>query len=475
MLGAGLGLCLIGMLSSAGWAQGGRPRIDPGNPPGIPGENTDGWQVLTIPGLPAGATLGDVWAAPNGDVYVWASYPQRSTGAGLIEGEGEKLPNPGNTPNGRSSTLYRYNGMLWSTSLVTPGETGVALYGTDPMNIYASTTLATGEARLYRFDGSSWATQALPGFIVGSLHTMAGVPGDMYFRVNNVIMHDNGRGLQPMFQMPGDDAAVRGLVYIDTNHLFMFCPDGYELYHAGVIQDCNAGFTFADVEDAWGVRDASGALSMFVIGTQVADNGVRVWRFNETDVVNHTGEWFCVLADPEDGGHLGIGCGMHLSGVAGNDVYASGAVGGEGRMYRYDGLVWTRLVPPVAIGALHGVSTTPAGTTWFTAEAGQVIRYQRPNIVATEPAVVSPPPAQKFQARAVPGGVQVRYELAEAARVHLGVFDLAGRLCGTVEEGFQTAGVHEATWKQGGIQPGIYFVKLRAGTPAFSRRVVILR
>jgi hypothetical protein len=466
------------MLSSAAWAQEGRPRIDPGTPPGDPGGSTEGWQILSIPGVPAGAVLGDVWAAPNGDVFVWASYPQRTGGAGLTEGdggEGEKLPNPGGISNARSSTLYSYNGYNWSTVLVTPGETGVALYGTDFTNIYASTTSAQGEARLYHFDGSAWTPQVVPGYYLGRLHTMAGVPGDMFFRVDNVIMHDTGAGLQPVYQMPGDDAAVRGLVYLDSNHLFLFCPDGYVLLTNGAFQDCAAGFNFADVEDAWGMRDARGVLSMFVIGTQVADNGVRVWRFNETDLVNHTGEWLCVLADPSDAGELGIGCGMHLSGTAGNNIYATGAVAGEGRMYRYDGMVWTQLTPPVALGPLHGVSASPNGTTWFTAEAGQVVRYQRPNDVVTEPAVVAAPQAQPLQASAVQGGVRIRYALAEGTRIHLGVFDLAGRLCGTVEDGFQTAGIHEATWHQGGVQPGIYFVKLRAGTPSFCRRVVVLR
>lgn len=482
LLGAGLSLCLIGMLSTAAWAQAGRPpRVDPGSPPADPAGSTEGWQVLSIPGLPAGAVLGDIWAAPNGDIYVWANYPQRTGGAGLTdgdqgEGEGEKLPNPGGTSNARSSTLYHYNGVMWSTALVTPGETGVALFGTDPANIWVSTTSAQGEARLYYFNGTAWAPKTVPGYHLGKLHTMAGVQGDMYFRVDNVIMHDCGQGLQPCYEMPGDDAPARGLVYLDTNHLFMFCPDGYVLQTNGAYQDCNSGFMFGDVQDAWGMRDANGFLSMFVIGSSVWDDGVRVWRFNELDKVNHTGEWLCVLADPLTSGDLGIGRGIHLSGTAANDVYATGVVGTEGRMYRYDGLLWTRLLPPVAFGPLHQVSATPAGTVWFTAEAGQVIRYQRPNIVATEPAPVSAPVvAEPLQAAAVQGGVRIRYTLAEGTRVHLGVFDLAGRLCGTVEDGFQTAGTHEATWNQGGLQSGIYFVKLRAGSPSFSRRVVVLR
>jgi len=475
LYGAGWGLCLLAMLSTAAWAQR-PPRTD--DPPGIPGGTTEGWQVLTIPGLPSGALLGDVWAAPNGDVYVWASYPQRTGGAGLTEGdqgEGEKLPNPGGTSSARSSTLYRYNGLTWSTALVTPGQTGIALFGIDATNIYVSTTSAQGEARLYHFDGSAWTAQMVPGYHLGRLHTMAGVQGDMYFRVDNVIMHDCGHGLQPCYEMPGDDAPARGLVYLDTNHLFMFCPDGYVLYTNGTYQDCNSGFQFGDVQDAWGVRDAQGFLSMFVIGSSAAEDGVRVWRFNEVDKVNHTGDWLCVLADPLESGNLGIGRGVHLSGTAGNDVYATGIVGNEGRMYRYDGLVWTRLLPPFALGPLHQVSATPAGTAWFTAEAGQVIRYQRPNIVATEPTVVATPQVQPLQASAVQGGVRIRYTLAEGTRIHLGVYDLAGRLCGTVENGFQTAGTHEATWNQGGVQPGVYFVKLRAGSPSFSRRVVLFR
>ena len=63
---------LLSTLAAGVLAQeNGRPRIDPGGPPQIPGGpgSEAGWQVITIPSLPAMARLGDIWARALHEIY----------------------------------------------------------------------------------------------------------------------------------------------------------------------------------------------------------------------------------------------------------------------------------------------------------------------------------------------------------------------------------------------------------------------
>lgn len=589
---------LIAVLAAGAWAQTEpRPRIDPGIPPGTDGAG-EGWQYVTIPGLPAKTSLGDVWVSPDGVVYVWAVYP--SPGVMALTGEdptdGEKLPGPGRAPLARSSTLYRFDGTTWTAFLQTPNETGNALLGADHGQLFASTTSGQGVARLYRFDGTHWVKEAMPGNYLGQLHALAGVPGDLYFRVDGVILHHDGVRLTELFLMPQDEAAVRGLAYIAGEGLYALCPDGHWLYETGIWQPCHDQIVFPDVDDAWGMRDAQTNLHLYAVGTNEGENGVRIWRFVETNRIAHAGEWTPVLSDPPAAGVQFTGCGFHLWGAAGNEVYAAGVVANEGRVYRFDGQAWTQLFAPQPLGAVHGLSGTPQGVVWFSTQTGQLVRYQRanqaPDISAAVPSVdrLWPPDARmvpvsvqgivdrdgdpvttkitrvlqdedpmaaattvtcpdaamiggqlylraehadngdgrtyvieftatdrlgasssgrvtvcaphffdtpcdvdaatydsfgpcaakmtstlSLEAEGSRDGLWVRYALTETSPVQLGVYDILGRQRRTIEEGVRAPGVHEAHWNLGALDPGIYFVKLRAKGSALTRRVVVIR
>jgi len=585
-----LGLGLVAGIAAAALAQ--HPRTDPGSPPVGPGALLDDWLVTSIPGLPANATLGDLWVAENGTVYVWASYVAPRSGVvegdpGEGDGEGGKIPNKqgGNT---RNAAVFAFNGLGWTQMLALQGETGQALYGTSPTSIWASTIGPQGEARLYRFDGTIWTRELVAGYYLATEHTLAGVPGDMYFRIGRVILRDTGSGMIPVYEMPGGEAPLRGLAFIDCDHVFMACPDGTVLRHVGVYQDLPAGISFPNVHDMWGMRDTQGVLQLYIVGSNGLDNGLYVWRYRETDPLTHAGAWDDVVVDatPDLAGTA-----LHVWGAAGNDVYVTGSVEGVGHLLHFDGVAWTHMVTPIAFGKFHGVWGSQSGTTWISTEDGKLLRYKRGNeppnvslasasvdrlwpadlrmvpvnvqgvtdpdgdavsievtrVSVNEPlvtggavnacpdAILSGPQvllraereehgdgrtyavefvatdrlgaksngtayvcvphleawpcdnttpmafdatgpcgaAQPLLTREVPGGVQVRYELAQPGRVHLGVYDVAGRMRATIEEGFQTAGAHQATWRTGAITPGIYFVKLRSGGPASTSRIVV--
>lgn len=381
-----LGILAMSLALSSVWAAGSmaqtepNPRIDPGIPSEPSGGTPEGWMVLTIPGLPQGAVLGDVWASDDGLVYVWARIPAVGVmGAELDEiGEGERKPTPPGVPRVGSSLLYRFDGTQWTVALETPGEGGVALLGSGRDILFASTESSRGEAQLYRFDGSSWVREVMPGRFAGRLHSLAGVPGDTWFRVGGVILRHDGDGLRVAYELPHGEMPGRGLVYLEASCLFVMGARGHWLLHEGSWSEVPAGLVFGGVEDAWGMRDTQDRLTMYAIGSDNGGGGLQLWRFQETDRATHAGDWSPVFADPP-GGFPGPAVGLHLWGVANNEAYAAGVVDGEGYLLRFDGSAWVRLNPPTPLGTVHGAWGTRQGAVWFSTESGSIVRYQRAN------------------------------------------------------------------------------------------------
>jgi len=69
----------------------------------------------------------------------------------------------------------------------------------------------------------------------------------------------------------------------------------------------------------------------------------------------------------------------------------------------------------------------------------------------------------------------IKYDLAERTYVTLQIFDIVGRLVETLQNGYQTAGVHEKTFEGKNLSSGIYFYKLTAGNNAETRKMVLLK
>jgi len=65
--------------------------------------------------------------------------------------------------------------------------------------------------------------------------------------------------------------------------------------------------------------------------------------------------------------------------------------------------------------------------------------------------------------------------LPEAARVHLAIYDLSGRLVSDLISGWRDAGAHEVTFDASGLPSGLYFARLVAGDIAQTRKLVLLK
>jgi subtilisin family serine protease len=74
----------------------------------------------------------------------------------------------------------------------------------------------------------------------------------------------------------------------------------------------------------------------------------------------------------------------------------------------------------------------------------------------------------------------INYDVAEAGRVTLVVYDAAGRRVATLVDDVQTAGPHSFTWKAtdergGTLASGVYMLSLTSRQSHVSRKVVLLK
>lgn len=77
------------------------------------------------------------------------------------------------------------------------------------------------------------------------------------------------------------------------------------------------------------------------------------------------------------------------------------------------------------------------------------------------------------------GPVPVTYSLPRAARVKLGIYDLAGRRLIALVNGERPAGSHTATWdtrdRGAAAAPGVYFVRFETPVGIWVRRFALTR
>jgi hypothetical protein len=70
---------------------------------------------------------------------------------------------------------------------------------------------------------------------------------------------------------------------------------------------------------------------------------------------------------------------------------------------------------------------------------------------------------------------KITYTLKDAAEVKLEVFDIAGRLVATLADGLQTAGRYQVTFDGKDLAGGMYFYRLRAGSFAQTKRMLLVK
>ncbi|RJP78391.1 MAG: T9SS C-terminal target domain-containing protein [Candidatus Zixiibacteriota bacterium] len=88
-------------------------------------------------------------------------------------------------------------------------------------------------------------------------------------------------------------------------------------------------------------------------------------------------------------------------------------------------------------------------------------------------------PAVHAMAKAYPNpfnpSTVISYTLPEAAQVNLAVFDLAGRLVATLDEGQREAGSYQAVFDAANLPSGTYLYRLQAGSTTVSGKMLLLK
>jgi hypothetical protein len=69
----------------------------------------------------------------------------------------------------------------------------------------------------------------------------------------------------------------------------------------------------------------------------------------------------------------------------------------------------------------------------------------------------------------------INYEIPEAGRIALDVFDMTGRLVKTLYKGYRSAGVYQEVFSADQLTSGVYFYKLTAGSWTDTKKMLIIK
>jgi len=158
--------------------------------------------------------------------------------------------------------------------------------------------------------------------------------------------------------------------------------------------------------------------------------------------------------------------------LRGSEVLASFSGGSTAIMTSPDaGATWQ------VFDTLPGVLTSSIAVTPNTLYAGRLNGLWRRPLSTS-----SVPPLHSTSLRFAMSGAQpVRdvarfsFELPEAGRASIELFDLAGRLSSTALDASMGAGAHEIAWRAGNLSSGMYFARLRFGQRSETVRLVRVR
>lgn len=69
----------------------------------------------------------------------------------------------------------------------------------------------------------------------------------------------------------------------------------------------------------------------------------------------------------------------------------------------------------------------------------------------------------------------ITYQLPEAREVSLEVYNLAGRLVNTLDEGRKTAGTHSVNFDAAHLSSGVYIYRLVAGNTDITKKMTLIK
>jgi len=110
---------------------------------------------------------------------------------------------------------------------------------------------------------------------------------------------------------------------------------------------------------------------------------------------------------------------------------------------------------------------------------GSGLIYETDSFVALDVAVKKATPEEFYLSSAYPNPfnavTRLRYDVPEASRVSIRVYDVSGRMVATLIDGEQTAGYYVATWDSRDIATGIYLIRMESDGFNAARKVALVK
>jgi hypothetical protein len=323
------------------------------------------------PRLPTGASIGQIWAAPGNEVFLWAT----------------KNFADGDVPE---SWVYHLKAGVWSEALYAPDELAdwEGIFGTGPSDVYASAhkcpggrgKCGPGEALTMRhFDGSTWSAMSLP--VIQGMYgaNIRGTPNDIYYAYhdpywgNGGVLHYDGTSWSS--SASGGGHSWGPLVYVNASEIYSINCFGYAAWN-GSSWTYYAGFDFCDVYGVFGLRGGDGTLVMWAAGNNNWSNGIRAWQFVENPKGSMTGSWGSKYSTfINDCSGNGTAMGIWASGP--NDFWVTGTCNSytEGRIWRWDGVNWNRQLTSTALPSTGATWGTSPNDIWVSVAGGRFLHY----------------------------------------------------------------------------------------------------
>jgi photosystem II stability/assembly factor-like uncharacterized protein len=143
------------------------------------------------------------------------------------------------------------------------------------------------------------------------------------------------------------------------------------------------------------------------------------------------------------------------------------------------GATWTAMNAGLGDLCVNKLALNPS--SWLFAGTDGAAMYRWSLSVGTEEWESAPVETPGLVATPNPAvaGASIRYSLQSASEVVISVFDIQGRLVGSIDDGYQPSGEHEVWWSADDtngspLAPGMYFIRLVSGSDVSTGSLVLI-
>ena len=268
----------------------------------------------------------------------------------------------------------------------------------------------------------------------------------------NPILMD---GMGVLTSITIDDAVLQGTVQVNTNCAF------------------TGGVVVEGTLQSWPFISPVVTVTGRLLNTGIIQNGTMPFTIRARgDIVNEgafTNARLVIDGTEEQG--IEVGSGLEVPEI----VFESGLQANAYQWFRDGEPIPGETSPTLTFAALGG---DDIGTYWCDGDGilSRTISVTANAAGVSESGIEAPAATMLGAARPNPfrGATMIDFALASPAPVRLSAFDVAGRLVAVLVDERRSAGRHAVPWRADDLAPGVYFLRLEAGSTLVVRKVTRL-